>query len=266
MSFKYETHLHTNQGSACGKVPGREYIAKYQDLGYDGIIVTDHFFHGNCKPSRDLPWHQWVEEYCRGYEDAREEGEKRNFKVFFGLEERFDLCDEWLVYGLTKEYMLAHPEMRDWTRKQWLDNVHAAGGCLVQCHPFRQAAYMNHGFVAPCLGVDGVELCNSGNELAWDHLAVRYAKKMLPHLFFSAGSDIHNTCDRYGDEVLGVEFDTPLNSIGDYVQAVLQNAPHRLIAPARRLTEGEEEPAIGLPLRVLDRECNLTGLTLSDII
>ncbi len=47
MSFLYETHLHTCQGSACGVTPGREYPKRFQDLGYDGIFVTDHFFQGN---------------------------------------------------------------------------------------------------------------------------------------------------------------------------------------------------------------------------
>ena len=211
MEYKYETHLHTNQGSACGKVPGRDYIAKYKDLGFAGIFVTDHFFHGNCKPDRNLPWAQWVDEYCRGYEDALEEGEKRGLQVFFGLEERFDHWDEWLVYGLTKEYMLAHPDMRDWTRKQWVDNVHAAGGCVVQCHPFRQASYMRN--IAPCLGVDGVEICNSGNKPEWDALAARYIARMLPDIFTTAGSDIHSTADRQDEGVFGVSFDHPLTSV-----------------------------------------------------
>lgn len=263
MQYKYETHLHTMQGSACGKVPGRDYIAKYQDLGYDGIFVTDHFFHGNCRPNRELSWHDWVIEYCRGYEDAAEEGYKRGFKVFFGLEERFDLWDEWLVYGLTKEFMLAHPDMRNWTRKQWKDNAHAAGGCVIQCHPFRQADYM--GYVAPCLGVDGVELCNSGNKPQWDAMAARYAAKMLPNVFYSAGSDIHHTQDRQGDQVFGVAFDTPLNSAQDYVRAVLSRAPHQLIVSPGRDTPMAEMPEIALPMTVLDENGLPTRLTALDI-
>ena len=39
--FLYETHLHTCQGSACGVSEGKEYPVFYQDMGYDGIIVTD---------------------------------------------------------------------------------------------------------------------------------------------------------------------------------------------------------------------------------
>ena len=263
MQFKYETHLHTMQGSACGKVPGRLYISKYIDLGYDGIFVTDHFFHGNCRPNRELPWEEWVAEYCRGYEDAAEEGYKRDFKVFFGLEERFELWDEWLVYGLTKEYMLSHPGMRHWTRRQWLDNVHAAGGCCVQCHPFRQAGYMGH--MAPCLGVDGVEICNSGNRPEWDGLAVRYARRMLPDVFYSAGSDIHRPEDRMGDQVFGVSFDVPLTGAQDYARAVLERRPHGLVIPAGRDTPVGDPLPLESPMTVLDRDGRPTDLTADDI-
>ena len=263
MIYKYETHLHTMQGSACGKVPGRDYIAKYIDLGFDGIFVTDHHFHGNCRPSRELPWQDWVNQYCQGYEDAAEEGYKRGFKVFFGLEARFELWDEWLVYGITKEYMLAHPDMRTWNRRQYLDHVHAAGGCCIQCHPFRQAGYMGH--VAPCLGVDGVEICNSGNRPEWDAMAVRYVRKMLPDVFCSAGSDIHNTEDRQGEQVFGVSFDHPLNSVEDYVRAVLTNAPHGLVIPAGRDTPIGDQIPLEMPMTVLDRDGLPTKMGIADI-
>ena len=46
--FRYETHLHTAEGSGCASASGAEQARRYKALGYDGIIVTDHFFNGNC--------------------------------------------------------------------------------------------------------------------------------------------------------------------------------------------------------------------------
>ena len=46
-TYKYETHLHTKEGSACGTSFGAEYIQAFYDAGYSGIFVTDHFFGGN---------------------------------------------------------------------------------------------------------------------------------------------------------------------------------------------------------------------------
>ena len=109
-SYIYETHMHTSQASACGRSLGREYIPKYMDAGYAGIIITDHFFRGNCGIDRSLPWAERIHLFCQGYEDAREEGAKRNFPVFFGWEENQD-GDEYLIYGLDEAWLIAHPEM-----------------------------------------------------------------------------------------------------------------------------------------------------------
>ena len=51
--YKYETHLHTNQGSACGRNGGQDYIEPFFKAGYSGIFVTDHFFGGNTAVPRE---------------------------------------------------------------------------------------------------------------------------------------------------------------------------------------------------------------------
>ena len=113
MSYRYETHLHTTAASACAKSAGSEYISFYKDLGFDGIIVTDHFFNGNCCVPKNLPWEDRVDIFCSGYEDAKAEGDRQGLKVFFAWESRFH-GDEFLVYGLDKEWLKAHPDMLEW--------------------------------------------------------------------------------------------------------------------------------------------------------
>ncbi|MDE5698289.1 MAG: hypothetical protein K2I96_12910, partial [Lachnospiraceae bacterium] len=103
MSYLYEVHLHTTGASACARSAGSEYISYYKNLGYDGIIVTDHFFNGNCCVPKNLPWEERVDIFCSGYEDARAEGNRQGLKVFFAWECRFD-GDEFLVYGLDKKW------------------------------------------------------------------------------------------------------------------------------------------------------------------
>ena len=142
MSFLYETHLHTCLASACGKSTGKEHARFYKDAGYAGVIMTDHFFGGNTAVDRTLPWEKRIDLFWRGYEDAREEGDRIGLDVFFGLEQNFS-GDEYLIYGPTKEYMKAHPEMEHWTRRQQLEEVHKAGGCVIQAHPFRIRGYMD---------------------------------------------------------------------------------------------------------------------------
>ena len=246
MAYLYETHLHTSQSSACGKSLGREYAARYLDLGYTGIITTDHFYGGNCAIERDLPWDKWVHSFYRGYEDAREEGARRGLDVFFGWEESYE-GDDYLVYGLDKEWLLEHPECRSWTRMKQFEEVRRYGGCVVHAHPFRQYFYVNriNLFIE---SVDAVEAANAGNERSFDALAWAYAKKLkLP---VTAGSDIHLAEDISADTVFGVYLDKKMEAIADYVDAIRHNAIGGLKIPAGRCNiHGDERVTLPVDIR-----------------
>ncbi|MDR2730061.1 MAG: PHP domain-containing protein [Treponema sp.] len=220
MAYLYETHLHTYGVSACGISRGSDYIKAYKERGYTGIIVTDHFYNGNTALSRDLPWDEWVNRFCGGYEDAKEEGDRQGLDVFFGWEETFDKGDDYLVYGLDKGWMLEHPEIRYWSRLDQYRAVKKAGGCVVQAHPFRQRDYIKK-IVLSTGCVDGVEAANGGNNNAWDALAYRYAKNIGKTII--AGSDIHDVSAVYADNIFGVYLDIKLDSIDDFVKVICNN-------------------------------------------
>ena len=232
MPYIYETHMHTAQASRCSDTPGRDYILKYIDQGYAGIIITDHFYRGNCAVDRGLPWKDFIRTFCSGYEDARNEGAKHNFPVFFGWEENVD-GDEYLIYGPDAEWMISHPEMPAWTRREQYELVRAAGGCVVQAHPFRARAYLRMIHLAPYFA-DAVEGFNAGNERRWDTLAMRYGQ--LLGVPVTAGSDNHHASAMCREKLAGVVFDEPLTDIYDYVRAILQRRPFGLYLP-------EEVPA-----------------------
>ena len=261
MAYIYETHLHTCQASACGRSPGRDYIQRYIDAGYSGIIVTDHFYRGNCRIDRSLPWRDFINRFCAGYEDARNEGEKRGFPVFFGWEENFD-GDEYLIYGLDKAWMLHHPEMPTWTRKQQYEIVRAAGGCVVQAHPFRARDY-NHTIYLSHALCDGVEVYNAGNEPDWNRLAMRYAK--IIGLPVTAGSDNHCADTMQPGRLAGVCFDKPLEDIQGYVAAILNRQTFSLHLPVA-LEPWNGSVAPDLPCRWLDREGEDTGRDVMEIL
>ncbi len=256
--YLYETHMHTSQASACSDSPGRDYIQRYMDMGYDGIIITDHFFRGNCAVDRTLPWRERINIFCSGYEDALNEGLKRGFPVFFSWEENFE-GDEYLVYGLDKKWLLEHPEMEHWTRKEQFDEVHRYGGCVVQAHPFRARNYISVIHLAPYL-CDGIEVLNAGNEKEWDAQAARYAFFLGKPV--TAGSDNHHA-DRMDRDrnMAGVLLDEKLNDIRDYVRVILENRPIGLWAP-REGTPWRADLPITKPLEALDRngvpfECDI---------
>lgn len=261
MGYLYETHLHTVQGSACADSPGRDYIRRYKDLGYTGIIVTDHFFQGNSAVDRSLPWAKWVGEFCRGYEDARREGERRGLDVFFGWEETFK-GDDYLVYGLDKEWLLKHPEAARWTRREQFETVREYGGCVVQAHPFREASYIRTIHLSTGC-VDAVEIANGGNEPAWDALAARYAKRLgLP---VTAGSDIHEAADVAADTTFGVYLDTKMETIHDYVRAIRENSITALRTPEGHCAYRRDESP-GLPVDIRDAADKSTGGSLWELL
>ena len=135
--------------------------------------------------------------------------------MFFGLEENHK-GDEYLIYGLTKEYMKAHPEMEHWTRRQQLEEVHKAGGCVIQAHPFRMRSYMDR----IRLGLrfcDGIEVANAGNDPLDDARAWRYGKEH--NLVMTAGSDNHCGANW---PLYGVALGKRLTSIDEYVKMILE--------------------------------------------
>ena len=234
MSFLYETHMHTCLASKCGRSTGKEHARFYKSIGFTGIIMTDHFFGGNTAVDRELPWEEKMDRFWSGYEDAKEEGDRIGLDVFFGLEQGFH-GDEYLVYGLTKEYMKAHPEMEHWTRRQQLEEVHKAGGCVIQAHPFRMRGYMDR----IRLGLrfsDGIEVANAGNEQLDDARAIRYGREY--GLVMTAGSDNH--WSRPEAPIYGVELEKRLTTIEDYVKIILNKEPIGLHVPEERFVIPED--------------------------
>lgn len=220
--YLYETHLHTKEASACAHNTAEELVYAYKAAGYTGIMVTDHFFRGNCAIDRDMPWEDWVEAFCKGYENAKAAGDNIGLSVFFGWEESHQGTD-FLVYGPDKHWLKQHPELREVTIEEQYDLVHKAGGMVIHAHPYREAWYIPEIRLFPEY-VDGVEIFNASHygknpgedgRTLYDVQALAYAEKYkLP---VTGGSDIHSTSLLYG----GMAFQRPLENVWDYKKAVL---------------------------------------------
>jgi hypothetical protein len=262
MKYLYETHLHTVQSSACGVSEGHSYIRKYKDKGYTGIMVTDHFFNGNSAINRQLSWREWVNRFCRGYEDAKQEGDRLGLDVFFGWEETFD-ADDYLIYGLDKNWLLEHHEAARWTRLEQFNAVRRNGGCVVQAHPFRHQSYISTIHLSSGC-VDAVEAANAGNTSpAYNALAMAYAAKLgLP---VTAGSDIHSLRQFETGQIFGVYLDKKLNTIQDYVKAIKEHTIAGLhIPPGHCDLTGRE--TVSLPVDIRDANDRSTGEDLWDFL
>lgn len=229
--YLYETHLHTKQSSACAWDTGYDMAKACHEYGYAGIFVTDHNWGGNTCTDRSLPWEEWVREFSSGYLDAkRYADEHEDFDVFFGYEAGF--CGtEFLIYGITPQWLIDHPQIREAGLEEHLRLVRGAGGMVIHAHPFREEWYIPEIRLFPQL-VDGVEGINAThschkstahNKTVYDDRAVAYAREhRLP---MTAGSDIHAT-NLFGG---GTAFRRRLSSVEDYCAAI-RNDEDRLLS------------------------------------
>lgn len=245
--YLYETHLHTNMVSACAWNTPEEMVRAAKDKGYAGIFVTEHNWRGNSCIDREIPWEDWIDGLAASYYAAKQEGEKVGLSVFFAYEAGFQgkrhHGAEFLIYGLTPEWLKQNPEIRDMDAPEHLALVRSAGATIVHAHPYREAWYIEQAFLLPG-SVDAVEAVNSAhshsrsgahNRAVFDERAIAYAREHgLP---MTAGSDIHNS-DLFGG---GVAFKEPLGSIQDYCSRILSGADYLL-------TNGE---------KVFDKQGNL---------
>ena len=214
MQYIYETHCHTSQGSACGQMTGEELARYYKKAGYDGIIVTDHFFNGNCAVDPGLDWEKKCELYCEGYRDAKRVGDEIGLTVLFGIEYSYFGTD-LLTYGLDEDWLKAHPEVMDIGVKQYIRLVHQCGGLIVHAHPFREADYIDTIRLYP-YDVDAVEVFNAGNrDPEFDRRAMWYADSY--GLIKLAGSDRH---EPHSKAACAVVFDEKPESIGEFIRLV----------------------------------------------
>ena len=220
--YLYETHLHTKEGSACGNNTAEEMVYAYKEAGYTGIMVTDHFYRGNTAIDRNLSWEEWVEAYCKAYENAKTAGDNVGLQVFFGWEESHQGSD-FLIYGLDKEWLLKHPEVRNLTVEEQYELVHQSGGMVIHAHPYREAWYIPEIRLFP-KSIDGVEVYNASHygrviredgRSMYDVQAIQYAETYdFPQ---TGGSDIHSTNLVWG----GMAFKRKLENVQDYMKAVL---------------------------------------------
>lgn len=227
--YFYEMHCHTSEGSDCSSSTGEEMAVYYKSLGYDGIFITDHFFNGNSRINSTMPGESWkkrVEAYCKGFENAEKKGREIGLEVFFGFEFNY-MGTEWLVYGLSKEWLLENEKIMDMKPPRFLKYFRESGGYVVQAHPFREAPYIDTVRILPDY-VDGIEVFNAKNCGRANDIAKFYATaKEIPQ---TCGSDCHHDKD---DNLCAMGCEVKINSVSEFFER-LRNGDLKLFKKDER--------------------------------
>ena len=135
-NYLFDIHVHTGIVSACGRVDPEDVTGLYATAGYTGIVITDHFHKEYFDSLGGLSWKEKMDRYLAGYRRAKENA--HGLAVYLGLEFR-NTCtdDDFLVYGLTEEFLYSHPETYLLSWEDAFDLFHRNGAVVIQAHPCR---------------------------------------------------------------------------------------------------------------------------------
>lgn len=218
--FRYETHLHTWPVSGCARFNVRDNLEFYKKIGYDGVFITNHFLDGNiCPDVRQKPYEEQINFYFTGYEEGLKIGEELGIKVFLGAELSYsDFGTDFLVYGLSKEWFLAHPEIMDMKKSEELPFMMNEGALVIQAHPYRGRDCIDHLGLFPRY-VHGAEVINACETELSNDMAKVYAERY--GLLKTAGSDNHIGSEK--KTLAGMSSETPLRDEADFIDRVKNN-------------------------------------------
>lgn len=212
--YRYETHMHTYPVSKCARQSVRETLEFYHSLGYDGVFLTNHFLDGNINVDKTLPYEEKVNFYFSDYEEALSICQEIGIRVFLGVEISYRGTD-FLIYGLNKEWFLAHPEIMDMKKSEELPFLASHGALVIQAHPYREDKHIDHIRLFPhCIhGVETINACRPDfeNKMA-DIFADSYG---FPK---TAGTDNHISSRL--SRLSGMESETPLIDEKDFIERV----------------------------------------------
>ena len=212
--YKYETHLHTYPVSKCARSTVRENLELYKEFGYDGVFITNHFLDGNINIDYNTPYEEKINFYFSDYEEAKKLEDEIGIKVFCGVELTYKGTD-FLIYGLDKEWYLSHPEVMDMKKSDELPFMMENGALVIQAHPYREAAYIDHIRLFP-RHVHGVEIINACRSEHENNMAKAYADSY--ELIEFAGTDNHTAGNR--QTFAGMCSVSPIVDENDFVNRV----------------------------------------------
>ena len=217
MKYKYELHCHTAGVSQCASIKPRELVHHYEGLGYDGIVLTDHyspltFYKNYLCPQRD------IDRYLSSYRELKEYCGS-SFTVLLGMELRhYATVNDYLIYGIEEDWLRAQKNMLLWNEKKAYEIIHKQGYLLYQAHPYRP-------FITRCKCnyIDGIEVYNGHTTAERNKEAARWAETAGKPVI--SGSDCHSPTDSSKG---GIETDVKIENNTELI-SVLKSGKYNIL-------------------------------------
>ncbi len=206
--MRFDLHCHTKEGSLDGRVPLEEYVQRLKELGFDGMLITDHNSY----------------KAYRYYQKHAAKAVFQNFTVLKGIE--YDTCDAGHILVIMPEnFSLPILELRGLPVRVLMEIVHFFHGILGPAHPVGEKylsitnckAYARHpDILAEFDFIESYNACMTPQENRHaKELSIKY------HLPGTGGSDAHKL-DCIG--LAYTDFEIPIHTESDLI-ACLKNDP-----------------------------------------
>lgn len=217
--MKYELHSHTTETSQCAQITAKELVEKYKELGYSGIVITNHYSDFTFSLKEIFNKKLRSEHYLKGYREAKKY-ETEDFCVLLGVELRFFLNgNDYLIYGVTEELVEKSPFLLPMYLKRTSAFFRKHGCIIIQAHPFRPYIYR-----ANPKYLDGVEIVNGKSTKEENEKALKWAEKKNLKIKTS-GSDCHRVT---GAGISGIETNEPIKNNDDLLR-ILKSGEFEII-------------------------------------
>ena len=217
--MKYELHSHTKETSQCAKISAKELVEKYKELGYSGIVITNHYSDFTFSLKEMFNKKLRSEHYLKGYREAKKY-ETEDFSVFLGIELRFFLNgNDYLIYGVTEELIHKMPFLLPMYLKRTSAFFRKHGCIIIQAHPYRPYIYR-----AKAKYLDGVEILNGKSTKEDNEKALKWAERKNLKIR-TAGSDCHRVT---GAGISGITTNEKIKTNDDLLR-ILRNGEFEII-------------------------------------
>lgn len=146
-----DMHAHSSGISRCCKADAADVMLTAKSNGIDALILCNHYQESYVTSTAAEFARKYIEEFNYAVSLEKSTG----VKLFFGIEVTAKRHGDAhiLIYGMQPDFLRAHPEIYDYPLEKMHALVKAAGGLVVQAHPFRGG-----GHVLDLRYLDGIEV------------------------------------------------------------------------------------------------------------
>ncbi len=215
--YKTELHCHSSEVSGCSSVDVHDVVEKYIAHGYTTLVLTNHLWSGDDFEA----YTRRVDSVFKTCDKAREAAGDRLI-VLDGVELRLEDENDYLLIGVTKDFLLSEPGLSDLPAYRLREKASKHGILVIEAHPLRYGHVLRHPSE-----VDGYEVFNGHPEQRShnDAMATLTDELRAEGKILTSGTDHH---DGHHKPNAGIATEAPITTLEELV-SILKSGKYALV-------------------------------------